>query len=145
MKKCTFNLLLIVFFLCAAPAKAQHKDEAAVAAAVEQMRLAMINADSLALTILADEQLSYGHSGGAIDDKKDFVGKIVSGRSDFVSITLTDQTIAIAGKTAIVRHKLDAVTNDNGKPGEVKLSIILVWHKHKSAWKLLARQAVKRQ
>ncbi len=144
MKHYKFSLLLFVFFLCGTTTIAQSKNETDVAAAVEGLRLAMINADSLALATLADEQLSYGHSGGAVDDKKEFVNKIVSGRSDFVSIELTEQTILISGNTAIVRHKLDAVTNDNGKPGEVHLNIMLVWQKLKGRWKLLARQAVKR-
>jgi Domain of unknown function (DUF4440) len=123
----------------------QTKKELAVAAKVEQLRNAMIDADSSVLAALVDEQLSYGHSGGAVDTKKDFVSKIISGKSDFVSIELKDQTIAISGKVAVVRHKLNAVTNDNGKPGEVHLSVLLIWQKLHGEWKLLARQAVKIQ
>jgi ketosteroid isomerase-like protein len=67
----------------------------------------------------------------------------VSGKSDFKTIQLTDQTISIHGKTAIVRHSLVAETLDGGKPGSVKLFILTVWSKEKGGWKLLARQAVK--
>jgi ketosteroid isomerase-like protein len=71
------------------------------------------------------------------------VEKIVSGKSDFVSIDLAEQTISISGKVALVRHILHAKTNDGGKPGEVHLRILLVWQKKGGQWKLLARQAVK--
>ena len=122
---------------------AQKKKAGAVELKIEQLKNAMINADSATLVSLADEQLSYGHSGGAVDTKTDFVSKIASGKSDFVSIELKDQTIAVSGKVAVVRHKLHAVTNDNNKPGEVHLSVLLIWQKQHGEWKLLARQAVK--
>jgi hypothetical protein len=44
---------------------------------------------------------------------------------------------------AIVRHKLNATTNDSGKPGEVHLLVLLIFQKDHKEWKLLARQAVK--
>ena len=125
------------------PVYSQSKDEAAVAKVCEELRQAMISADRKVLENLVDEKLSYGHSGGHIDDKSEFVEKLVSGKSDFVTIDITGQTIMVSGKTAIVRHMLRANTNDGGKPGEVQLRIMLVWQKQKAGWKLLARQAVK--
>ena len=109
---------------------AQEKENA-VAAAVEQLRQAMIDADQSKLESLVSDQLSYGHSSGVIDDKKTFVDKIVTGKSDFVSIDLSEQTITVSDKTAIVRHLFKAKTNDGGKPGEVQLRIMLVWQKQK--------------
>ena len=124
-------------------ANAQSQAERKVAGAVESLKNAMINADKNLLESLVADKLSYGHSSGAIDDKKAFVEKIVSGQSDFVSIDLSEQTISISGNTSIVRHILKAKTNDGGKPGEVNLRILLVWQKQNGGWKLLARQAVK--
>jgi len=60
-----------------------------------------------------------------------------------VTIDLSEQTISISDKVAIVRHTLNAKTNDGGKPGEVHLKVLLIWQKEKSGWKLLARQAIK--
>jgi len=136
-------LLFLVACLAAQLSFAQSGDEQAVAAAVENMRKAMIDGNRTALENLADSRLSYGHSSGLIEDKPAFVEHIASGASDFVSINLLDQTITVAGSTAIVRHVLHAATNDNGKPGKVALKILLVWLKEGGEWKLLARQAVK--
>ncbi len=122
---------------------AQSKDEKAVAQAVENLRKAMVDADKAMLEKLTDARLSYGHSGGNLEDQATFVKQIVSGHSDFVTMDLTEQTITIVGNTAIVRHKLAADTNDNGKPNTVHLRILLVWQKEGGEWKLLARQAVK--
>lgn len=114
-----------------------------VAKAVESLRLAMIDGDSATLEKLVCDELSYGHSGGHVDDKKEFIEKLSSGRSDFVTIDISDQTIAVSKKVAVVRHKLNATTNDGGKPGEVHLLVMLIWQKQSGRWKLLARQAVK--
>jgi ketosteroid isomerase-like protein len=136
-------LIIITGFFFFHAASAQSKKEKQVAAAVEQLRIAMVDGNGKALNDLVMDQLSYGHSGGHIDDKKEFIEKLTSGKSDFVSIDLAEQTISISGKTAAVRHKLNAVTNDSGKPGEVHLLVLLIWQKTGGKWKLLARQAVK--
>lgn len=140
MKKMIFCCCFMVLLYSATAQSSRQQD---VATAVEQLRLAMINGDKTALESIVLDQLSYGHSGGHIDDKKEFVEKLTSGKSDFVSIELKEQTITISGKTAIVRHQLNAITNDGGKPGEVHLKVMLVFQKVKGGWKLLARQAVK--
>ena len=123
--------------------QAQSKGEQAVAAAVENLRQAMVDGDSLRLNELTDEGLTYGHSGGNVQSKSAFIGSFTSGASDFVSIDLAAQTIRLYGKTAVVRHNLSAQTNDGGKPGSVKLAVITVWQKKKGSWKMIARQAVK--
>lgn len=136
-------IAVVVFALFSNLVNGQSKSETAVAKATEQLRAAMVNADKDALEKLTADKLNYGHSGGKVEDKGSFVSNIVSGGSDFVSIDLTEQTITISRKTAIVRHILKAKTNDGGKPGEVHLRILLIWQKQKGDWKLLARQAVK--
>ena len=125
-------------------AVAQTKAEQEVAVAVESLRKAMINPNQTVLESLTSEKLSYGHSSGKIEDRNSFVNTLVSGQSDFLDIALTDQTISIQDKVAVVRHKLSGNTNDPGKgPGTVNLGIMLVWVKEKGGWKLLGRQAFK--
>jgi len=115
-----------------------------VAAAAERLRIAMIDPTAAALGALVADDLSYGHSSGKVDTKASFIGDLVDGKSDFVAITITDQTIKVVdGQTAIVRHTLAADTNDSGKPGKVALKILGVWQKQGGSWKLLARQAVR--
>ncbi|MDR6153291.1 hypothetical protein QF021_001380 [Acidovorax delafieldii] len=117
--------------------------EQAVAAAAEKLRVAMIDPTPAALTALVADDLSYGHSGGRVDTKDSFIGDLIAGKSDFVTIAITDQTIRVVGNTAIVRHTLTADTNDSGKPGKVQIKILGVWQQQGGQWKLLARQAVR--
>ena len=137
-----FFVFIIISFLSVS-GYAQSKDSIAVAAAVEQLRTAMISGVVDELNALVSDNLSYGHSGGHVEGKKEFVEKIASGKSDFVTIELSEQTIGITGKTAIVRHTLYATTNDGGKPAIVKLKVMVVFQKEKGKWVMLARQAVK--
>ena len=117
--------------------------EQSVAAAAEKLRVAMIDPTPAALTALVADDLSYGHSGGRVDTKDSFIGDLIAGKSDFVTIAITDQTIKVVGNTAIVRHALTADTNDSGKPGKVQIKILGVWQQQGGQWKLLARQAVR--
>jgi ketosteroid isomerase-like protein len=140
------NKLLIVAFallFVAQYAVAQTKDEKAIAESVETLRNAMINADAVILDKIIAEELSYGHSGGNIENKKEFVESLTSGKSDFITMDLTVQTIKVVGKTALVRHKLSAQTNNAGVAATINLFVLLVWQKQGGVWKLLARQAAK--
>src|SRR5688572_24332297 len=121
-KKIIYFLLFILIVINGS--FAQYRHERAVAAAVVGLSTAMINADKAMLEKYTSDKLSYGHSGGKIEGQESFVQSITSGASDFVTIDLTEQTISVSGKTAVVRHKLSATTNDGGKPGTVKLSIL---------------------
>ena len=134
-----------LFVLMTAPVFAQSKDEAAVGAAVESLRKALIDPDKASLDALVTDELTYGHSNGNLQDKAAFEEALLNKSSDFVTIDLTNQTIKVVGNTAWVRHILSATTNDGGKPGTAHLSVLLVWLKQKGQWRLLARQAVKVQ
>lgn len=142
-KKLAVVVILIVVFI--SNSIAQSKCQKQVATVVQQLTKAMIDGDSIMLKKLVHKKLTYGHSGGHIDNKAEFVHKLTGGESDFVTINLTQQTIDVFKKTAIVRHHLDATTNDNNKPAEVHLKVVLVWQKQKGNWKLIARQAIKNQ
>lgn len=142
MKK--YFILLIFLYMNISIVSAQTKDETALSSAVEQLRLAMVNADQSVLEKIVDDNLSYGHSSGNIEGKASFIESLTSKKSDFTDITLSDQTILITGDVALVRHKLAGHTNDIGKaPGTVNLGILLVWIKKGNDWKLLGRQAFK--
>ena len=78
------------------------KDKMALEQRVVQWVDLMINPTGVGLDDMLDDNLSYGHSGGHIDTKTSLQQSLLSGASDFVEIKVTDQQIAIVGKTAIV-------------------------------------------
>lgn len=124
---------------------AQTKQQKQVEEKVQQLTRAMVDGDSTMLDKLASDNLVYRHSGGHIDNKKEFVHKLASGGSDFVTIDLTEPTVSVINKkTVLVFHTLSAKTNDGGKPADVHLYIMLVWEKQHGDWKLVGRQAAKK-
>lgn len=140
MKK---NFILSICLLGSTFLFAQDKTEKAVADRVDLFRQAMISADRNSLNELTAEKLSYGHSAGYVEGKTEFIRKLTSGENDFVTISLSNQSIIINDNVGIVRHRIDAKTMDGGKPNEIKLLVLMVWQKQGEEWKLLARQAVK--
>jgi ketosteroid isomerase-like protein len=122
---------------------AGDNDAEILAQKVSELRQAMIDADAKALKALSSPALSYGHSSGIIEDQAAFVEKIASGKSDFASMDLSEQSITVSGDTALVRHILNADIKDGGTPNTIKLGVLLVWQKQRGEWKLLARQAFK--
>ncbi|MDO8343012.1 MAG: nuclear transport factor 2 family protein [Cellvibrio sp.] len=137
------RLLLIISFCISPWAMGDSTELELLGNKVEQLRLAMIDGDSKALRALSAPQLSYGHSSGNMEDQAAFIDKIASGKSDFVTMELADQTISISGDVALVRHKLNADIKDGGVPNRIHLGVLLVWQKQAGDWKLLARQAFK--
>ena len=120
---------------------AQSNDEAAVLQAVDALTKAMIDADRAKLEELVADQLSYGHSGGVIQTKAQFVDSIINKETIYKAISLTEPSTAIAGSNAIVRHTATVDYEDKGKSGTAKIGVLQVWIKQEDRWKLLARQA----
>jgi hypothetical protein len=75
--------------------------------------------------------------------KTEFVDVIVSKKTIYKSIDVSDLTIAIAGNNAILRHKLAVETVSDGKPGTSSIGVLQVWQKQDGNWRPLARQGFK--
>jgi len=64
--------------LAAIPASAQSGEEAAVTRAVDALIRAMIAADKAQLEAVTAPELSYGHSSGQTENRKEFVDGVLS-------------------------------------------------------------------
>ena len=123
------------------PAVAESADEAAVAKAVEAMRKAIFDQEKAQLEALCAEQLSYGHSGGRVETKAQFIDGVMSRKAILKALTLSEHTIAIVGSDAIARHTWTSESETDGKMTSTKVGVLQVWQKQGGTWKLLARQA----
>ena len=135
------KFLTIALFLTATFAFAQAEKD--VEAKVNELRLALIDPTVENLREISSIDLSYGHSSGKLENQAQFIEALVSGSSDFKAISFEDQSIQLQKNVAIVRHNLVADVMDGGKANSIKIGVMLVWHKEKTGWKLLARQAYK--
>jgi len=119
----------------------QTGKEGAVTAQVESLRKAMIAGDRSALDKLTLPELTYGHSSGRLENKSEFIETLASGKSGFSAIELSDQTVNVVDRIALVRHVFNGTRRKEGD--KMKLSILTVWMQQQEQWKLLARQAAR--
>ena len=140
MKNLFISLALSLIIL---NVSAQDKKVKEVEETVTALKQAILDGDSAKLDQLTDSGLTYGHSLGKLENKQQFIHALASGESDFKTLELTDQTIVIRGKTAVVRHKLAADIKEGDKFNSVKLAVMMVWVKDDKHWKLLGRQAIR--
>lgn len=123
-------------------AQAQAGDQAQVAQAVEALTQAMLAVDRPKLEALTHDQLSYGHSAGRIETKKQFIDYLEGRQSAFRRIELGEQTIGVVADEAIVRHLFTGETiSPAGQVTPVRIGVLQVWTKAGGPWRLLARQA----
>lgn len=118
-------------------------DSAAVAAAVDSLNKGILDPEKILLENIASDDLSYGHSGGKVENKAEFVDGLLNGPFDFVTVSTSEQTIKLSGNNAIVRHIFSAKATNAGAPVDLRIGMLLVWKKENGDWKLLTRQAFK--
>jgi ketosteroid isomerase-like protein len=124
-------------------AAAEPGDEAAVAKNVEAFRKAMQANDRAGFEALCAPQMSYGHSGGKVQTKEEFIAEATSGKFTWKTLELADVKNSVAGDNAISRFMLKGELESEGKVTSINIGVLMVWQKQENAWKLLARQAFK--
>jgi ketosteroid isomerase-like protein len=126
-----------------ASARADAGDEAAVKSAVEALREALLKADKTKLEALASDQVSYGHSDGRVQNKAELIDGVVTRKAKVKSIDFPELKISVTGDAAVARHLYVSESEVDGKPNNVRIGALQVWHKQDGGWKLLARQGYK--
>lgn len=132
-------MVLVTF---ATNANSQSSKEQSLLAAIETFKKGVVDADATLLNSIAADELVFVHSNGRSQNKAEFVEELVSKKpNDYTKVDITDQKINFVGKTAIVRHTYAADYTADGKPGSLKIGVMLIWQETKGKWKLIARQA----
>jgi hypothetical protein len=118
-------------------------DEAAVAARMEELGRAIVAVDKARLEGLAWPEVSYGHSGGRIENPAQYVDALVSKKSIITRNEFSKVSTTFVGDLALVRGHMFLMVESTGKPVPTDLEFLMVWQKRHGEWKLLARQAYK--
>jgi len=99
--------------------------------------------DSMVMKELVSDHVTYGHSGGSIEDKAAMISKAANSKTQYRNIQFEKISIDVKDNSAVLRHNFRAVSIENGKESPLDLGILQVWRKESGRWKLWARQAVK--
>lgn len=140
------KLFILLGIVCInATAFAQNSKEEAVWNSVEKLTDAIFGKrDSALLVKLVDDNVTYAHSNGNVENKTVMIQNAMGFRGTYRNIKIERGTINIDGKTAVLRHNLRGVSVDTrGIESALDLGILQVWKKKHGKWKLLGRQAVR--
>jgi len=118
-------------------------DDPSLAAAVEELRKAVVAADKAKLTALTASELSYGHSSGVVQNQAEFVDGVVNRKMTVKSLEWPELKANAAGDAGVARHLWVSQTEQDGKTTDTKIGVLQVWQKQGGQWKLLARQGFK--
>lgn len=144
LKRCATAARFVAVAALLAGSTAAHaadSDAERVAQAVERLRAAMLDSNGATLRTLIEDDLTYGHSSGQLQDRAAFL-KTLDGTHAFRSIALSGQTVTVNGDIAWVRHTFDSTNNlPDGKTSTAHIGVLQVWKRHPDGWRLFARQA----
>lgn len=135
---------LLIGFLCLFSgyvAAAPSSGEQDVAKAVDHLTQAMLNKNIPQLEALTAANLTYGHSSGKIQDKKDFISDIETGKSAFKTLEMQNQTITVSGDVALVRHHFSGQAIKGSELVPTEIENFQIWQKQNGQWVLIGRQA----
>ncbi len=135
--------VLTILLLCLGCASfAQQPDYAALNHAIADFDKALESRDSLALKWLLNDKISYGHSNGWIENKKEVVADLFNGKLVYKKIVATKPEISTSGNVAAARSIADIDAALDGKMMSFKLKVLQVWTWDDGHWTLFARQSV---
>lgn len=135
---------LIIFLLSSVVSFSQdEKGKMEIMMKMLTLKNALIAKDSVALSKVLADDVTYGHTNAMIQTKVELIRDVMSKVQDYKSINPSEMNIRMFDKTAIVNMNAKIVLNYKNEPMEFKMKITLVWVKHNGDWVLEARQAVK--
>lgn len=139
MKKSLIALLVLVH----AFAFAQTKEEADVIKLSKRKFQWMKSVRLDSLDRVVDERLSYIHSNGWIQTKKEFLDDFASGKLVIHDVVVAEMHARVYKKSAVVTGKGQFITSLNGNKSSVNLLFTEVYVLQRGGWKLVSRHATK--
>jgi ketosteroid isomerase-like protein len=142
MKKFFFVILVLVT-LKATAQPGFSVEQSQVMMKMLSLKNSLIGKDSVILSGLLSDDVTYGHTNGIIQTKAQLIRSVMSGEQDYQSIEPSNMAIRVYENTGVVTMNSKVTMNYQGKPLEMNMFVTLVWIKNNNDWKLVARQSVK--
>ena len=137
-------LILFLLFPVAVHINAQNDDQKAqVTMKMLSLKNALLAKDSVSLSSLLADDVTYVHSTGNVQTKSQLIRDVMSGTQDYKSIEPSDIQVRIYDNTGVVTLNLKVNVINGGKPLDLNMYVTLTWVKMNGDWKLVARQSVR--
>src|SRR5258707_6452434 len=137
--------IFLFLFLAIAIQSLAQTNEQKVLDRVKQLNDAIfINKDSVTLEKLLADKVTYGHSGGKVENRSEMIHGAITNPGTYSNFMMDSASVFFENNAAVVRHVLKATSIDReGKQSPLHLGVLQVWVMQNKQWKLMARQAVK--
>jgi hypothetical protein len=139
IKKTMLLLFTGVLFLTSVHAQEQQ----VLMMKMGEFKTALIRKDSVTLSRLLSDDVSYGHSNGLLQSKAQLIRDVVSGVQDYKSIEPSNMSIHIYDNTGVITMQSKISMSMQGKPLDLSMNVLWVWIMQNKEWKMVARQSVK--
>ena len=140
MMRCLLTILLLFISI---GVFAQKPEEKNLGEATAILHKALVDKDTVKLDNMLLDGVTYGHSNGWIQSKREVIGDMYNGKLTYKSINAESDILQVEGETGIVRTEMEVRLVMEGKALELKLKVLEVWLWENKHWKLFARQSVK--
>ena len=135
---CFIFLVCLVFGF----SQAYSRQEKTFLSQVSKLDSLMENNNSKILELFSDD-VSFGHSNGWIQNYEDFKTDFESGKVKYQSVKQTElKEFKFKNKFANIRRNIAVKGLYKNETFEMNLSLLEIWIKNKSDWKLWSRQSM---
>lgn len=118
-------------------------EEDKLTSTLKEFHVALVKKNTVSINQQTDKALSYGHSNGWVETKKELVEHLETGYMGYNSFREDSIKVEVNGNMAHARFIADINATMSGKEFTFKLRVLEVWVKKGKRWVLFARQAIR--
>ncbi|HMC98726.1 MAG TPA: nuclear transport factor 2 family protein [Ferruginibacter sp.] len=138
------RLLVILLIMGWSLSLFAQTNEEKLTTTMKEFHQALVSKNTASIDKQTDKALSYGHSNGWIQTKKEVIDDLGNGKIEYHSFKEDSINVSINDKMANVRFVADIDATFRGTHiNNLHLKVLEVWVRRNKKWVLFARQAVK--
>ena len=136
---CLFSLLVLI----AAPLRAQSVEEEVRAADTARV-LSTLRSDTVRLSRLLSDGLTYGHADGRVQTKEVFLAAVRTNRVKYEAYDYLEKNITrVSDDLAIMTGRVHLKASAGTEHVEFALRFLSVWRREDGVWRLFAYQSTR--
>ncbi len=138
------RLVFVIALLCSSIVATAQPDEARLTGTLKEFHQSLVSKNIVSINQHTDKLLSYGHSNGWVETKKELIEHLENGYMGYNSFREDSIKVEVNGNVAHARFIADINATMSGKEFTFQLRVLEVWVKKGKRWVLFARQAVRK-
>lgn len=137
------SLITVLFFLLVQQAAAQGRDTLGLKQAAHSLNEALVHKDERALKTLLSKSVTYAHSNGWMERKKELIENLFNGKLSYVAIKPWQEQFTVNEQKGLVKSKAEYDVLMSKQLLHFKLDVTQLWQWKKGKWVLMSRQSVR--